>query len=206
MITFELATDTLKAARLIAADGDIRYYLNGIYFDLRGARVVSTDGHRMLIADGARIDAEPFIMPNDHADNVLKACKGKNAPAVLTFTLDGSDWITVTVGEQKFTAKKIDGIYPTYRQVIPQSVSGDIAAINLEYLADAQKAISTFRGHRGKSVHPVRVFHNGKASAIVSDGQLGVMVIVMPIRYDGTTDATEILKWAHGKLNLSQAA
>ena len=41
----------LKAAAMIAARRDIRYYLNGVLVEVfeKEARLVATDGHRMVI-------------------------------------------------------------------------------------------------------------------------------------------------------------
>ena len=114
----------LSQTSFAIANNDVRYYLNGICFDLQNGKlsVVATDGHRLALAETAFDlgDAEP-----------IKVIVPKKAVVELERMLDGGDdeEVQVSVDENhiKFvvsdaltiTSKLIDGKFPDYYNVIP---------------------------------------------------------------------------------------
>ena len=70
MTTITIETHVLKAHLIIAPKNDVRFYLNGILVDTVNRRIVSTDGHCMLVTrfDASAIEGDSvpdFIISRD---------------------------------------------------------------------------------------------------------------------------------------------
>ncbi|MEX1081923.1 MAG: DNA polymerase III subunit beta [Halofilum sp. (in: g-proteobacteria)] len=114
------------------AQQDVRYYLNGLLVELAGDRLrtVATDGHRLSMCE---ISAE---LPEATGHQVIVPRKGVNELARL---LDGDsqETVTVAVGTShmqvvlpglRFTSKLIDGRFPDYTRVVPESGDKELRA------------------------------------------------------------------------------
>lgn len=101
---------------------ETRYYLNGAYFDTEGGRlkVVATDGHRMAVLEtGEPVQSElqSVIIPRQ-AIAVLAGIKGE------LWRVTWNERFAQFVGQNsgiELVTKLIDGCYPDYGRVIPQS-------------------------------------------------------------------------------------
>ncbi|MDH5517023.1 MAG: DNA polymerase III subunit beta [Gammaproteobacteria bacterium] len=105
------------------AQQDVRYYLNGLLFDLNaeGIRSIATDGHRLSYSEQlAGLDITEnmqVIVPRkgilelsrllQHNDDVVEIAIAKNH-------------IRVKIDNIIFTSKLIDGRFPDYTRVIPE--------------------------------------------------------------------------------------
>ena len=212
MFTFEVSVNAIRAARTHAADKDPRFYLLGVHFDLESGRIVATDGHRAFICAGPVVPgAGTFIMPNTLIDSVLKAV-GKR-PLYDTVTVELSDlWrprgITVSAVGATFNAKEVEGIFPDWRRIVPQSVSGETAQFNPEYLTDAREALATYKGFKADKT-AFKVSHNGTSPSICTSNCDDAIVIVMPLRdmvVPGAAEATGRAAWAVSMANRDAAA
>lgn len=104
------------------ANQDVRYYLNGLLFDLRGTdlRCVATDGHRMAMSEATL--AAPvkgnrqLIIPRKGVTELLGLLESGDADVVLEFA---ANHIRVRRGDVVFTSKLIDGRFPDYEAVVP---------------------------------------------------------------------------------------
>jgi DNA polymerase-3 subunit beta len=104
------------------ASQDVRYYLNGLLFDLRGSqlRCVATDGHRMAMSE-ANLDKpvtgdRQVIVPRKGVLELMGLFDPSEEPVTLEFS---SNHIRVRRGDVVFTSKLIDGRFPDYEAVIP---------------------------------------------------------------------------------------
>jgi len=104
------------------ANQDVRYYLNGLLMDLRGAelRCVATDGHRMAMAETALESAvkgnRQIIIPRKGVTELLGLFDSGEDVVTIEFS---SNHIRVRRGDVVFTSKLIDGRFPDYEAVIP---------------------------------------------------------------------------------------
>lgn len=222
---FTLSLSTLRAALTHAADQEIRYYLNGVYLDLPRGKVVATDGHRMLISDGPCVLGAPaVIVGSDSVKAVIKAYEGagpiyKQGASMgacdVECTLEcieGADLaqsVTFKVPNGNISAAPIDGKYPDWLRVIPQSIDGTTAG---HYQADyVQDAAAAFRMHRNKRKNDTgynpALMQNGTNAAVMVDGDNDLLIIVMPRRTDATPAyAMEACAWARSNAPAEAAA
>lgn len=100
---------------------DVRFYLNGMYFDLSeaGLTCVTTDGHRLALAKTEQVNASEalnMIIPGKAITDLTKLLDTSDKPVKVKF---GSQHFEVNFDQANFVSKFIDGQYPNYKQVIP---------------------------------------------------------------------------------------
>jgi DNA polymerase III subunit beta len=202
MIEVTVPVSHLKALRLHSANNDVRYYLNGIYFDIANGKLIATDGHRMMLV-GTTPKHGSFIAPNDFIDNIIKACKGRHAPESVEIRFE-CDKMECQVGDSTFRANAIDGRFPDYARVIPESLSGKYSHINCEYVYDAAKALALIDG--AKKDYAPTIVYNGNGAAIAYGANDTALVVLMPMRVDRTDHTSGIVHWAKNANSVAVAA
>jgi DNA polymerase-3 subunit beta len=139
------------------AQGDVRYYLNGMSFDFdkKALKLVTADGHRLSLAS--------FVDKNipEHSIQVVVPQKGimelmrlladveKKAKFVIC-----TNHIRVETEDFTFTSKLIDTKCPNYMSVIPKN--GDkTAVINRNLLKQALTRVSILSNEKYRGVYLV---------------------------------------------------
>ena len=159
---FALAAEELKRlidkARFAISTEETRYYLNGIYLHVaEGAegpvlRAVATDGHRLAqveqdLPDGAG-SMPGIIVPRKMVGEIRKLIDEFDG----TINLAISDTkIRVSFDGAVVTSKLIDGTFPDYRRVIPQSNDKQMD-IDCRLFAEAVDRVSTISSDKTRSV------------------------------------------------------
>jgi DNA polymerase-3 subunit beta len=120
----------IEKTQFSMANQDVRYYLNGMLFEIDGQtlRSVATDGHRMSISTTTVIDPLPqqqVIMPRK---GVLELVKLLDLPEQNVTLQIGQSNIRAEVNDFIFTSKLVDGRFPDYRRVVPQSTNKTLEA------------------------------------------------------------------------------
>jgi DNA polymerase-3 subunit beta len=114
----------LEKTAFAMAQQDVRYYLNGMFFEGRPGllRTVATDGHRLALCDAPLEEANDLdiqaIVPRKAILELNRLLESKgDAPAVeLQFS---AGFLKVVFSNGSFATKLIDGRYPDYIKVIP---------------------------------------------------------------------------------------
>lgn len=105
------------------AQQDVRYYLNGMLWELRRdqLRAVATDGHRMAMC------TRPLSVDTDDTVQAILPRKGVMELSRLLDNLDdevevtlSANHIRVTIDDYTFTSKLVDGKFPDYERVLPR--------------------------------------------------------------------------------------
>ncbi|MEM7406064.1 MAG: DNA polymerase III subunit beta [Pseudomonadota bacterium] len=111
------------------AQQDVRYYLNGMLFELgpETLRTVATDGHRLALAEGPveGIDGgegRQLILPRKAVLELARIVGSLDGSIELVV---GANAIQLESGDICFTSKLIDGKFPDYRRVIPDKEASD---------------------------------------------------------------------------------
>ncbi|WP_294947940.1 DNA polymerase III subunit beta [Sulfurivirga sp.] len=102
---------------------DVRYYLNGMLFDIadHSLRVVATDGHRLSTC-ATELETEALtptqvILPRKGVLELVKLLEQRDDLAQLSI---GSNMLAVQLEGITFLSKLIEGRFPDYRRVIPK--------------------------------------------------------------------------------------
>ncbi|WGK81477.1 DNA polymerase III subunit beta [Vibrio aestuarianus] len=112
----------IEKTQFSMANQDVRYYLNGMLFEIDGSilRSVATDGHRMAVAQtslAADFSNKQIIVPRKGVQELVKLLDAPEQPVVLQI---GSSNLRAEVNNFVFTSKLVDGRFPDYRRVMPQ--------------------------------------------------------------------------------------
>ncbi|RPE80119.1 DNA polymerase III subunit beta [Vulcaniibacterium tengchongense] len=113
--------ELIERTAFAMAQQDVRYYLNGLLFDLREAslRCVATDGHRLALCEatlehnGAK---RQLIVPRKGVQELQRLLEGGERELELEM---GRSHLRVKRDDVTFTSKLIDGRFPDYEAVIP---------------------------------------------------------------------------------------
>ncbi|EGU33343.1 DNA polymerase III subunit beta [Vibrio scophthalmi] len=120
----------IEKTQFSMANQDVRYYLNGMLFEIDGTtlRSVATDGHRMavsLVSLGADFATKQIIVPRKGVQELVKLLDAPEQPVVLQI---GSSNVRAEVNNFVFTSKLVDGRFPDYRRVMPQTTTKTLEA------------------------------------------------------------------------------
>ncbi|GAA5218733.1 DNA polymerase III subunit beta [Corallincola platygyrae] len=137
------------------ANQDVRYYLNGMLFDLDGTvlRSVATDGHRLALAtvEANLSEGMPLqcIVPRKGVLELQRLIGTEDQTITLQI---GENHLRATVDGFTFTCKLVDGKFPDYQRVLPRGgdkiVIADRATIRDALARAAILSNEKFRGVR----------------------------------------------------------
>ena len=203
MSTFTLPINILVAARTHCAIKDPRYYLRGICVDFARGRVMATDGKRLFIAGVPVTDAGASVgqvlISNELLDQAIKAYKKADT---VELTIDGTK-LTFSALGMVITGAMMDGRFPDVDRVIPDTVSGELAQYDAEFIADANKALIIATDAKKGTLYPL--LHNGAYAGVMFAEQangLPVLSIIMPYRCDMSADTASAVCRAVKRANL----
>lgn len=130
----ELFSQLLNVVKQASAVRDVRYYLNGVFFevntDVNELRLVGTDGHRMNIGrmpfnsltTTLQTNKIDYIIPSKMVDEIVSVIKSVNTKE-LTLCFDAAHIHLECGNGRKITGRLVDGRYPDYRRVIPEDTT-----------------------------------------------------------------------------------
>lgn len=114
--------ELIERTAFAMAQQDVRYYLNGLLFDLgdKRLRCVATDGHRLALCEAALDETvqskRQIIVPRKGVQELQRLLEGGDRVLELEM---GRSQIRVKRDDVTFTSKLIDGRFPDYEAVIP---------------------------------------------------------------------------------------
>ncbi|EOV0144425.1 DNA polymerase III subunit beta [Vibrio vulnificus] len=120
----------IEKTQFSMANQDVRYYLNGMLFEIEGStlRSIATDGHRMAVAQAplsADFAQKQIIVPRKGVQELVKLLDTPEQPVTLQI---GSSNLRAEVNDFVFTSKLVDGRFPDYRRVLPQHTTKTLEA------------------------------------------------------------------------------
>lgn len=140
-----------------------------------GLRVVTTDGHRMALADGP-LPRDGFVLPGiiipRLSVTLIQMILGYGDEAEMTVVPEagGLGGLRITVGNATVTTKLIDGAFPDYTRVVPKNNDKTITVIRRD-LADAVKSVSSISKEKSRSIR-LDVFDRLRLSSRNMEGGL----------------------------------
>jgi DNA polymerase-3 subunit beta len=146
--------ELLDSTSFAMAQQDVRYYLNGMLFEVSPdyLRVVATDGHRLAM--------ETYEVSNDSTAVQQLILPRKGVMELSRLLADegdinlifGQNHIRAAVADFTFTSKLVDGKFPDYNRVLPKSgnkvVLGDCQALRQGFSRASILSNEKYRGVR----------------------------------------------------------
>lgn len=136
------------------ANQDVRYYLNGLLFDIKDGKLnaVATDGHRLALDSLALNDypelVQKVIIPKKSIQELRKILNSNDSPVTLLFA---EKQLRVSTDRHTFITKYIDGKFPDYNRVIPP-LSSNQALGDRGLLHGAFNRVGTLANEKYKGV------------------------------------------------------
>ncbi len=208
--------ELIERTAFAMAQQDVRYYLNGLLFDLRDAilRCVATDGHRLALCETA-LEApvqtkRQIIVPRKGVLELQRLLEGGDRELELEM---GRSHIRVKRDDVTFTSKLIDGRFPDYEAVIPIGADREVKIDREAFRASLQRAAilsnEKYRGVRIE-VSPGQLkinAHNPEQEEaqeeVEADTRVDSLVIGFNVNY--LLDALSALRDEHVVLQLRDA-
>ena len=146
----------LAQTQFSMAAQDVRYYLNGLLLLVDGneLRAVATDGHRLAYAalplgEGVSLQRQELILPRK---TVLELNRLLSDSEELLHVEMTSNQIKFQFGSITLLSKLIDGKFPDYERVIPESLKNSVTLSRISLLQSMTRAAiltnEKFRGVR----------------------------------------------------------
>ena len=175
--------EMIRQTSFAVSDDKNRYFMTGIYFIKNGdvLTMVATDGRRLSCVNKSGFsipDFNPAIVPTKILNCILK-----NAPDegnIFVAVIDKS--IFAKFGNQEFSSVLIDGQYPNYQKVIPESLSYSIM-VNKADLDAALKRTTIMVDKKVSRI--IFKISSGELKLISPESENGSADEIIPCRYDG---------------------
>ena len=135
--------ELIERTAFAMAQQDVRFYLNGLLFDLSEStlRCVATDGHRLAMCETALPavvqSRRQIIVPRKGVLELQRLLEGGDGELELEV---GRNHLRVRRADVTFTSKLIDGRFPDYEAVVPIGADKTVVLEREELRAALQRA------------------------------------------------------------------
>jgi DNA polymerase-3 subunit beta len=162
--------ELLKQVEFAMAQQDIRYYLNGLLFEVSANRlnVVGTDGHRLSFTSTElkqNYEKQEVILPRKTVIELIKLLDDSEEDAQIELS---SAQVNFSFGSIKLISKVIDGKFPDYNRVIPTGHQNIFSTDRLGVLLAMQRA-SILSNEKYRGIRMVLSNNNLKLISTNSD-------------------------------------
>ncbi|MEZ4870994.1 MAG: DNA polymerase III subunit beta [Bdellovibrionales bacterium] len=173
------------------SNDETRYHLNGVYFENsvengdNTFRMVATDGHRLSVIDrkiGDKLvgfSGQGVIIPRKGLNEIRKIIEGKEDS--FEMAIEGAQLIVKT-GSTVLMIRLIEGKYPNYQQLIPQSLKQSIK-VRKDELYSTLKRVSLLSNQKSKGV--TFSLSDGKMQVSSNNPEMGDAKEEINIDYSG---------------------
>lgn len=132
----------LKQVEFAMAQQDIRYYLNGLLFEVNANRlnVVGTDGHRLSYTScelAQNYEKQELILPRKTVIELIKLLDESDEDVAIEIA---SGQVNFSFGGIRLISKVIDGKFPDYTRVIPVGHQNTFSVERMDILLAMQRA------------------------------------------------------------------
>ncbi len=147
-------SDLLKHSAFAMAQQDVRYYLTGLLLEISPTRLraVATDGHRLALCDAGEApeveEEKSAILPRKAVMELERLLGQTDNSVTVTLT---STHARFDFGLQILTTKLIDGQFPDYDRVIPQTSDKCLLA-DRELLREALTRVAILANEKFRGV------------------------------------------------------
>lgn len=182
--------ELLDSTSFAMAQQDVRYYLNGMLFEVAPdyLRVVATDGHRLametLNMSNPISESQQQILPRKGIMEMSRLLTDDSGDISLTF---GQNHIRASVPAFTFTSKLVDGKFPDYNRVLPKGgnkvLIGDCQELRQGF---SRASILSNEKYRGVRV----LLSNGELKILANNPEQEEAEEIVSVDYEG--DSLEI--------------
>ena len=146
----------LKQVDFAMAQQDIRYYLNGLLFEIQGQKlnIIGTDGHRLSFTSSKlkeSFDKKEVIIPRKTIMELIKILEDVDDDVEVQIL---NQQVTFKFGDIFIITKVIDGKFPDYNRVIPVGYENGFL-IDRQMLLNAMQRASILSNEKYRGIRLV---------------------------------------------------
>ncbi|KAA3641195.1 MAG: DNA polymerase III subunit beta [Proteobacteria bacterium] len=144
----------LKQTIFCMASHDVRYFLNGLLFEILNDKIrcVSADGHRLALSETDYVNqaglSKQILIPRKGVMELNKMIREVDQEIAIHL---GKNHVSVEIEGTRMTSKLIDGKFPDYQSVIPLDMENDFIA-NKSELEKALRRVAILSNEQYKGV------------------------------------------------------
>lgn len=190
-VEFELSRAQLRKllddTAFSMANQDVRYYLNGLLFEVDNGtlRTVATDGHRLALSSMEMPvvagQQKQVIIPRKGVLELMRLLASDDQVIRLAI---GQNHIRLLDSQFSFSSKLIDGRFPDYRRVLPRNSSKQVTA-HRSVLKDACVRASILSNEKYRGVR--FTLSNGELQIVANNPEHEQAEEVIEVEYQGDT-------------------
>lgn len=176
--------DMISQTVFAVSDDETRYFMNGVYLDQNDSNIimVATDGRRLSLIQNDSADTLPefpgVIVPPKVLNLVRKLASGEG---LIQISITDKN-IFINFDNQKISSSLIEGQFPNYQRVIPDSQDQKLTVDKYE-LIEAIKRVSLLVEQKSRRVY-VQLMP-GTMILKSEESEMGVAKEEVAIDYDG---------------------
>jgi DNA polymerase III subunit beta len=170
-----------------------RYSLNGILYEIKGSmlKLVATDGRRLSLIKGQIENLESYsksmIIPSKANNELLKVLSGADDDTEVTIRL-GDNFVAFICGAAVLTTRLVDGQFPDYEKVIPNSFEKRLKAPNDEIIKVTRRIAISSNEKRSSVKYSI---NTGSLTVSANDAERSDFAVEeLPVEYEGKTIET----------------
>jgi len=185
-VSQEVLGRLIEKTHFSMAQQDVRYYLNGMLLETgdKHLRAVATDGHRLALCQAeidGKLNQQQVIVPRKALNEVSKLTDGMGEDDKVIFGQSDKQAFFI-VGRHKLTSNLLEGKFPRYENVMPESSAIHIV-LDREDLANAVRRVSLLASDRyGRAI---RLHLSDGKLDLSSQTEMGEAQEALNVDYEG---------------------
>ena len=166
------------------SDDETRYFMNGVFFEKTEDKInmVATDGRRLAFVTkpaGSKIeDFSGIIIPPKILNLIVKRSGDEG---IISISVNDKS-IFINFASYKFSSVLIEGNFPNYKKVIPESQEHNLI-IKRDELLKALRSVSLMVEKQSHRIY--LIISPGKMEIYPEKNELGIVEAEIPCQYDG---------------------
>lgn len=165
------------------SDDETRYYMNGVYLERKNEKLVmvATDGRRLSYIEKEAGNVPEFagiIVPPKALNLIRKLASGQGHMAIAITEKQ----IFVQFDNQKITSNLIEGQFPNYSRVIPETQNNSLG-LKKEEFVEALKRVSLLSEQKSKRIY--MTLSEGNLMINTEESDIGMAKEEIPCSYTG---------------------
>lgn len=128
-LPMEFFTKTVDFVTFASGKDENRPILTSVAFELgEKSKVVSTDGYRLAVLESTNEVKEPqtLLFPAKSIDEITKVMQSESVKEVQLSLSGGAKQVFFTLPNSQIVLRTLEGEFPTYQQIIPESFSVEL--------------------------------------------------------------------------------
>jgi DNA polymerase-3 subunit beta len=175
--------DMLNQTVFAVSDDETRYFMNGVYLEKNEGKIkmVATDGRRLAYAEeeAGSVKDFPGIIIHPKILNIILKRAGEEGNVEISVT---DKFIYIRFGSYSLSSVLLEGQFPSYGKVIPESQKNSLSVNRLEML-DALRRVSLLVEQKSHKVY--FGLEPGSMEIYSEEGEIGDAKEEIPCKYDG---------------------